>query len=331
MAVSHLIDLDDLDELNQYHSDDHILEEIIAKIDSRSTSTLVELTAGDTCSGKSALIYLLVAVAVLPIQFNDRKLGGKNGIAVVFDTDDSFDASMLHRTMRHLMLGTDPGREELQTNPDTDRDPEMIQGHTHKDIASEQTIEALCSDALKNVHIFRPPTFQSLFATLDKLPQYLLQLQVTRPVQTIIIDSASAFYWQIRAEQETRRIQALEDKASPSTPAPSYLLLVQKLRELSQQFECGIIATTWDLAPSSQPLTSKLNPTLPVTANVRLEVYRVPIKHFAGHSSIELAQRQKIERIEAACRHQFEVSNGREVVRFNMRAGVVAMSEGQSS
>jgi hypothetical protein len=304
------------------------LEEITSKINLRSASTLIELTASDSCSGKTALLYFIVAIAVLPTEFNGWSLGGKNGVAVVLDTDNSFDTLILQDTMQQLVT---KAIEQQITELETEDHDMEIESPSEESINTNLTcanIENIITASLSQVHIFRPETFQSLLATLDNLPQYLRSLTINKAVQSIILDSASAFYWSLRADQEARKIQALDPQISSTTHAqatPSYLALVQKLRSLSETFECPVIATTWDLGPSSQPLTSRLNPTLPVTPNIRLEVYRSPVRRFPEDISVEAAQGQRSMRDDAIGRHEFSVTNGKEVVTFNLKSGTVEM------
>jgi hypothetical protein len=324
----HIIDAEQLDEFTQHYSDDHILDSITKTIDSRPLSTLVELTAPETCSGKSALIYHAVASAVLPRFFNGSKIDGKNGIAVVFDTDDRFDASILQRTIKNTIgqklqqINETEAASTIDLDANTGLNPDL---NVKVNITS-QDLDKVSTEILSQVHIFRPQTFQSLLATLDQLPLYLFELHSHRAVQTIILDSASAFYWQLRADQELRKIQALDGqneavRIGPATP--SYLALIQRLRSLSEKFECSVIVSTWDLAPSNQPLISRLNPTLPVTPNVRLEVYRSPTRRFPDNISVEQAHAQRSLRDDAVRRHEFQVTNGSVIVTFNMRFGTV--------
>ena len=72
-----------------------------------------------------------------------------------------------------------------------------------------------------------------------------------RAVHSIVIDSASAFYWETRAALEDERLNALNAKApgasAAAMPPPTlnpYALLVNRLRLLQRELSCAVIATT---------------------------------------------------------------------------------------
>jgi hypothetical protein len=287
----------------------------LTKMDERS-EVLIELTSNSSSAGKTSLLYMIVTFATLPYLINGVNMAGKNAAVVILDTDDRFDVTRLQKTMKNHIQhrisialknqeypndsGLDEGQRSMTNNP-------MFK-------LSDAELDSLIRASLQHVHIFRPQSFSSLIATLERLPSYLLDpasnhYSRSRPLHSIIVDSASTFYWQLRAEEETRRVLVLDSSTSTSTPAnsPNYTVLMNKLRRLSSTFECPILATTWKFSSSSHDNSPYLNPTFAMLPTLRLDVRRISIRPFAPQVSAEQAESLRRMRQEIVEKQKFWV------------------------
>ncbi|KAK3065664.1 hypothetical protein LTR53_018166, partial [Teratosphaeriaceae sp. CCFEE 6253] len=198
---------------------------------------------------------------------------------------------------------------------------------THK--ASEQTpadafVDGIISTALKHVHIFRPHSLASTIATLDALPEYLFDktrhYSFDRPVAFVALDSASAFYWQSKAEEENAAFLAATMSTDHKQPAPaSYASLASALKYISSMLHCPIVLTSKHLNPVTQlgtpgPDSQTLRPCLPAPLSnlptLRLISHRLPVRKFPAGISVEGARREAGDRQQAvkAARFACEVN-----------------------
>lgn len=211
---------------------------------------------------------------------------------VILDTDGHFDVDRLVTQLRML--------------PKSD-------ATTDEEAVSEDTI----LQALRHVHIFRPQSLASLTATLDFLPSYLFNQQrhfsFDRAVSFIAINSASAFYWQDRAETEDAAFYAKTSGGPGQTAAPSgYVALTAALKQACATLQCPAIFTSWHLAPlSTTPHTARsFRPLLPAPfaglPTLRLACQRVPVRKFPPMISVEGAKREADDRMKAVEEGRFE-------------------------
>lgn len=136
----------------------------------------------------------------------DGTTAHKPAAALVFDTDARFSIPRLAEIVRARIvsltsLKTTTTSVETETNTDSN-------------------IDELLHIALQNVHIFRPSSLASLVSTLHSLPSYLLappeksqHYSGSRAVGLLVIDSASAFFWQERMAAEGGEGAARDDEA----------------------------------------------------------------------------------------------------------------------
>jgi hypothetical protein len=239
---------------------------------------VIELCSEDSGAGKTHFLYLIITVAILPQFHDDVALGGKESAVILLDTEGRFSISRLVEIMQEYIIT--------------------------KDSETINTAE-LISISLQHLHIFQPQTMESTLATLSSLHDYIsnqAQASAQRPLHSIIIDSASAFYWQTRADADTGQLASLEQNAvgpSPALPNP-YNLLVQSLRKLSQTFSCAIVVTTNAFSfTKKEPGTPALR-TLPAPwttfATIRLLLTREPVRKFARGMSAEEAFKEQAGR-----------------------------------
>jgi len=198
--------------------------------------TVLEITSEEPGAGKTHLLYLIVAVAVLPHSHDEIGLNGKHSAVVVFDTDERFSVERLVQVMRHYI--------DRQTKMRNSEDQEPAEERQHQ--PSEASITELISNSLQHVHIFRPQSLDSATATLSSLPSYLLNPSnhhsTSRPLHSIIIDSLTTFHWPARAASSS---------SSSSAPAPApYAPLTQQLQAQAALFSAAVIGT------STSPISS---------------------------------------------------------------------------
>ena len=177
----------------------------------RPLGRTIQLTSSHAASGKTSLLYHLSAFCILA-----KNRGGNEATTVWLDTDGRFSALRLAQSYSQLL------------------DPQC----------SKSEIDAQISDGLGHVHVFQPQSSAQLIATLKALPDYLLSRDQhhsqRRPLQLVILDSATAFSWADRAEAEIARLSNPGAIAPPSTA----FQIIEQLKELERIFDCTIIFTT---------------------------------------------------------------------------------------
>ncbi|KAI5307314.1 hypothetical protein KEM56_000021 [Ascosphaera pollenicola] len=232
---------------------------------------VVELTSASSAAGKTSLLYFIAAKAVLPRTFKQIDPRASHAAVVFIDTNGQFDANRL----RDVALGI-----VIQEAKNQGRDLLTAPSGLHQ-------LQELVVESLKHVHVFRPSSSAELLTILHHLPAYLLQTNDesastmpkhysrSRPVHSLLIDSASAFYYQdARANEVTRLVlddnrvrgdaaDSDVDGSQPKIAIPAIANasdLVSSLRHVQRTFECAVIFTTWGLYPRvSRNATSQLN------------------------------------------------------------------------
>ena len=261
------------------------------------TPPIVELMSLHSGGGKTHLLYHLTALATLPSH-----LSGKQACAIIIDTDGSFSVP---RLVAHI--------ETLVNNSE---DTTVRDGAKTKETIFE---------ALKHTHIFRPQSLASTVVTLQHLPQYLFDSNehhsFDRTVGFIAIDSASAFYWQDRAETEDAVFLASTstspDGSKLPPPASGYAALASTLKETCATFSCPAVVTTWYLGPSqsqnqhrSFSTPRSFRPNLPAPwstlPTLRLVVQRVPVRKFPQGITLDNAMREADDRWKVVSEGKFE-------------------------
>ena len=282
---------------------------------------VLEITSEEPGAGKTHLLFLLAAIAVLPKSHSGVILNGMHSTIVVVDADNRFCVQRLTQIMRHYI--------EQQCKNHQDNMP-VATDDSHSPHLDEATTSHLISASLQHIHIFRPQSLSSLLTTLTTLQNYLLTSTAhhssTRRLHSILLDSATAFYWNHRAASETTNLS----EPAPQ-PQPTYNHLVHALRSLAQLFSCPVIATTSPPFATSASTSSStaiaiggrgtgiglsappairrhfMPHSWSAFVTVRLHVARVAIPRFALGLSVEEALREKEER-------QREVEKGMFVV-----------------
>lgn len=225
---------------------------------SKRPSPVVEISSSLSASGKSQLLYYLIAIAILPRSAGESSIGGHEAAVVLIDADDRFDAEALQIVARGI------AREAKGSKGLSDSD-----GNDPAQGPSDDELETVVSSAMQHVHVFRPQSSSALLATLCALDTYLFNISrhhsASRPLQMIAIDSVTAFLWQDRLRDEVART---EDIGRPRTELDQereqkqvfylsdlYSQLVTELKRLQGRFGCTVVYTA-TASPSRPSINS---------------------------------------------------------------------------
>ncbi|KAK7542652.1 uncharacterized protein J3D65DRAFT_223465 [Phyllosticta citribraziliensis] len=274
----------------------------------------VELTSLGPGAGKTHLLYLITALAILPEVHSGIDLQGHGGTVVFIDTDGCFSVERFVQVMQcHIE------RRIKQHNNATSFD-EARPGRQEASISETEQRSMICH-ALDHVHILQPQSHAAVLSTLSQLSAYLFDgsahKSLLRPLQCIILDSAGAFFHPLKAAEEqalllqppnnvtsSQTTAAAAAAATPPTTSEAYASLVRELRSLQHRFQCAVIATTASLSVSkldagNAPLPT-LRPLLPPAftsfATLRLAVTREIVPAFPPAMSVQEARRERGQR-----------------------------------
>ncbi|PWY87466.1 hypothetical protein BO70DRAFT_385759 [Aspergillus heteromorphus CBS 117.55] len=290
---------------------------------------VVEISSTLSAAGKSHLLYYTAAVAVLPSIYDGYELGGRDSAVVFFDTDGRFDAERLRTVLRAIVMT----RMNTQV------------GNVPGDSLAGENLEDMILACLQHVHIFRPQSSSSLLATLQHLDTYLLDLtrhhSSTRPLHSIFIDSANAFFWQDKLEDEIARVgdigRPAADVERERLQGQSFYILdlyaewAEELKRLQRLFSCAVIYTTIVQGRSTTAYSSSVyqpsgpydlytpGPSVPRTPSfraalpapwgtfptLRIIVQRDAVRPFPSTMTLQDAQRAAPQRQEIISRGRF--------------------------
>ncbi|OAX85133.1 hypothetical protein ACJ72_00505 [Emergomyces africanus] len=267
---------------------------------------VLEITSFSSADGKTHLLYYITALAILPGTYHGIALPGRNGAIVFLDTDCRFDAVRLREVARGIVLerAAEQGILLLSGNG---------RGSGGRD--EDEELNKMLHTALSHVHVFRPQSSGSLLATIRSVESYLLNDTVggeykhashSRPLHAILLDSASAFYWQDRRELEILNIPGVREERARArkdnedgndndnnsnnnnknnnTP-PSQLphQIIHALRELQHTFSCPLVFTTWGLLPVTPRISSASRPDTLSHVPTITPLYRAHRMSFRPH------------------------------------------------
>lgn len=184
---------------------------------------VIEITGTSTACGKSHIIYYIAALSILPEDQNNVSLDGKDSAVVIFDTDGRYDVRRQFTVIKSYILQ---------------------RYHIVDETVVDANIDCLIKTAMKHIHVYRPQSTLDMIEMLNGLRVYLLDLDshysASRPLDCVLIDSISAFYWQ------DRLAGLVSQKGTPGYQE-RYQILVKKLQEISASFGAFIVATNWGL------------------------------------------------------------------------------------
>jgi hypothetical protein len=252
-----------------------------------TTPTNVELisplpTHHTSGAGKTSLLYLIIAYAILPASFFSISLSGQNGAVIVFDPLHHFNVPRLASIIFNILVS------KAQ--------------EAGKDISTAD-VKSLVAISLFHVHIYRPQSWASLVTTLRSVPDYLFDAtrhkSIHRRIHSIVLEDIDTFVWPIR------------NATSPSIGSTTNHLgiasaqLTSALRHLTVLLSCGVVITSQSTTPTSfrPPLPLHWPQTMSTT---RLAVRRVDVLKFAPAISVEDAETEKAQRWEVVAKGRFE-------------------------
>lgn len=244
------------------------------------TAPIVELMSLRPGDGKTQFLYHLIATSILP-----ECHGGKEAAVIVFDTDSRFSVPRLAGQVQRLAIA-----------------------HSQELLSNDRAFRDMLEYTLRHVHIFTPHSLASTIATIHALPQYLFDPSghhsFDRPISFIALDSASAFYWQARAEaEEASLLKSKHPSATTLPPQPAnYTQLAGELKNVSRILFAPIMFTCWDASPHIKdtsaftPDAHSIRPSLPPpwqsVPTLRLVVQRAPIRKLPADLNFEEVQRE---------------------------------------
>jgi DNA-repair protein XRCC2 len=253
---------------------------------------------GPSGSGKSQLLYILLATCIIPSSH-----GGWGKAAVLFDTEGAFDPRKFNDMLLFRVLS--------------------------RFNASFDDAQLFAAKALHNLHVFRPASSVQLAASVYNLPAYQRAHMPDADIALVAVDSLSAFYWPDRFTAEQLRPLGL-----PHSSTPLYHVLTA-LQSLRISHNPVTVLTNWALSladnsngPSGTPIFYKQHlpsfpsfpdsaaslshgvPSLPLTHHITL--YLAPFPPF--HRDTSLPDPKEASRVTGHIRRP----GNSQVVRFEV-------------
>ncbi|KAI4685119.1 hypothetical protein J4E81_008932 [Alternaria sp. BMP 2799] len=236
-------------------------------------------------AGKTSLIYLIIAHAILPRNFSSTPLYGQESAVILFDPLHHFSIPRLVQVMStHLKTSLATTEQEITAT-------------------LKASMKSAIKTALPHLHIFHPTSWSSFLSTLDSLPEYLLNKtpqhkSMHRRIHSLILEDIDAFVWSIRNTSPTV-------SSSSNTLATASTQLTTRVAKLGKLLSCATVLT------SQSNLLSSYRPSLPTswpqgTPVTRLAVRRVDVLQFAPGISVEDAEKERVQRWEVVSRGRFE-------------------------
>lgn len=244
-------------------------------------------THNPSSSGKTSLIYLITALAILPQSLSNIHLGGHDAAIIVFDPLAHFNIARLATVMVSYI------KQQIHN----------YSGIEEEYGVNEQLKEEMTNcvrRALQHVHIFRPQSWDSLLSTLSHLPSYLFSpskhKSTDRRIHSLILEDIDAFYWNIRNSNSSSSFSSDSNatktnsdtlllggagqptgtaKISPLTAASNHLTThIQFLRDL---FSCAVLLTSHSTSPAV------FRPSIPTSwAGARASATNAPVTKTVG-------------------------------------------------
>ncbi|RVX75372.1 hypothetical protein B0A52_00725 [Exophiala mesophila] len=284
-----------------YHRHRH--NPTFSTIDINDKPATIELSSQQAASGKTQLLYFLASLVILPESFH-----GRESAVVWFDNDGRFSAARLAQILcRHLE-------------------------RTYPNLA-ESEVRSISQQALSHIHVFRPQSSAQLLSTLSDLASYLLDrtkhASIHRPLGMIVLDPATAFYWQDRFEADMAQLEASTSFQTGGLPLPKQpsktANVITQLKALQARFGCTVMYTTMMMHNTSSTTASKNSAAPPLSpwntlAALTLQLRRVPVPQFAPQMSLEQCLHDADRRLEVVRRSRFSVSVAQHTVQ-SIRTG----------
>ncbi|KAL9114734.1 MAG: hypothetical protein Q9227_001413 [Pyrenula ochraceoflavens] len=201
---------------------------------------------------RTALLYYLTSIAILPSSVNGVTVDGKEATVVYLDTDERFSATHMAQVLEGITFNACKSQQKPMPLP--------------------EDMRQIVASSMQHVHVHRIQSSAQLIATLRALPHYLLNRQnhrsFDRALSLLVLDSADAFHWQDRAEAEEARLERLnptEERTPFAGRARAPIQTVNKaaetirlLRQIQKTFSNAVIYTK-SPATSTIPLSNQMS------------------------------------------------------------------------
>jgi hypothetical protein len=186
---------------------------------------------------------------------------------------------------------------------------------------TDEQVQTAITEALNHIYVFRPHSSSQLLSTVLGLSEFLLDghrhQSIHRPLGLIVLDGATAFYWQDRFDSVAARLEAPHlryDSEAPSTTAQ----IIAGFKTLQQRFECAVaFSTVYPSSPPQQPKSgapaasgpneSAISPWTNY-AVLTMSLSRVAIPQFASPMDMDACLRDREKRLEAVKKGKFVAS-----------------------
>lgn len=244
---------------------------------------VIELQAS-SASGKSYLLYHLIVACLLPLD-DDASTGTSlpsNKIAVVYDTDSTFNVRRLTEVLRRRLESKLPAH-----------------------MRDSNSTSNIVTHILSLVHIFRPSSSLQLAANLRALPAWHTSNLPTSEITLLAIDSMSAYYWPDRFTTEQMRSYSASTPADASTRPFQGTLnplhhVLTSLEALRISHAPVIVLTNWGLNPLQTPpsisdpylFKQHLHPFPTVSSQVTISEGYLPLSHHITLQASRVVQSQ---------------------------------------
>ncbi|KAF2628179.1 hypothetical protein BU25DRAFT_448143 [Macroventuria anomochaeta] len=263
---------------------------------SSSSPTILELvspppTHHPSGAGKTSLLYLIIAHAILPPTFNSiTDLHGHDAAIIIFDPLHHFSVPRLASVMLNLIVSKFGA-------PVDALDPSI-----------KADLLNLTTRCLDHVHVFRLQSWDSLITTLHSVPDYLFDetrhKSTHRRIHSLVLEDIDAFTWSLRSAHSTSSSSSSSNNNINPLSAASKALTTE-IKNLATLLSCNIILTSPSILPTA------FRPALPTSWPsgmhvTRLAVRRVEVLKFAPEMGVEQAEAERSQRWEVVRRGQFE-------------------------
>ncbi|ORY10062.1 hypothetical protein BCR34DRAFT_540030 [Clohesyomyces aquaticus] len=251
-------------------------------------------------AGKTSLIYLIIAFAILPSTLSTAPIGGKAATVVLIDPLSHFNIPRLVEICVSIIRSAfvAAGKYVKPSHEET--------GSGGNHASSKDQIQACIKHSLQHLHILRPQSWSSLLGTLSSLPSYLFDSSkhhsMYRTVHSMILEDVDSFYWLIRADTDLGLASTITMKNVHEQSAQLTALLI----ELSNSLSATVILTSRSLV-LNQPFRPPIPTSWPKdTVTTRLAVRRVEVNKFGPAISVQETEMERSQRWEVVDRGRFE-------------------------
>lgn len=238
-------------------------------------------------AGKTSLLYLIIAQAILPGSiFSSIATGGQSAAVILFDPLHHFSVLRLASVILNLLKSR------------------LSAARVTIDESIRAELQEVLERSLLHLHIFRPQSWTSLIVTLRSLSKYLFDHSrhesMHRRIHSIILEDIDAFVGAIRNPPS-----GSSRGSNPNPLSTASTQLTTQLQRLSILFSCCTILTSHSVS------ASVFRPALPIswplgTSVTRLALRRLEVIKFAPAISLEEAEVERQQRWQVVSKGRFE-------------------------